>query len=165
MKYKCAMIQDLLPLYADNVASDESVEAIKQHVLECDECRMLYDNINSTDKKSGDTATIPTGDFLYLRKKIRKRRQITAIVIVVVLALVVGWFSDGLPKVIVKQMADCHLAQNGGDDELVFQFVEYSPAHDSYFAHYVDSDGDYRNIGVYYRWFPIDVYFDSEYPG
>jgi hypothetical protein len=98
-----------------------------------------------------------------LSNKIRRRRWITTIVIVFILALSIGWFSDGIPKVIVKQMADSHLAKKGAD-ELIFEFVEYSPAHDCYFAHYIDKDGEYRNIGVYHRWLPIEVYFDSEYP-
>jgi predicted anti-sigma-YlaC factor YlaD len=55
MKYKCGMIQDLLPLYADNVTSQDSVDAIKQHIQECDECRKLYDNINNTSKQHKNT--------------------------------------------------------------------------------------------------------------
>ena len=32
MKYSCNMIQDLIPLYIDGVCSEESKEAVEQHL-------------------------------------------------------------------------------------------------------------------------------------
>ena len=39
MKYPCNIIQDLLPLYHDNVCSEESRRAVQQHLPECEACR------------------------------------------------------------------------------------------------------------------------------
>lgn len=40
MKIPCNVIKDLLPLYTDDVCSDESRRVIAEHLLECDECRL-----------------------------------------------------------------------------------------------------------------------------
>ena len=39
MKCSCEIIKDLLPLYVDHVCSDESIELIDQHLLECEKCK------------------------------------------------------------------------------------------------------------------------------
>lgn len=39
MKYPCGMIKDLLPLYVDEVAGDDSRRAVDEHLAECDSCR------------------------------------------------------------------------------------------------------------------------------
>ena len=39
MKASCKIIQDLLPLYCDEVCSEESKQTIEQHLQECEKCR------------------------------------------------------------------------------------------------------------------------------
>ena len=38
MENKCAVIKDLMPLYVDQVLSDESIELVESHISGCDEC-------------------------------------------------------------------------------------------------------------------------------
>ncbi|TYO93289.1 zf-HC2 domain-containing protein [Desulfallas thermosapovorans] len=40
-KYECEIIRDLLPLYADGVASRASLEMVEHHLAECASCRHL----------------------------------------------------------------------------------------------------------------------------
>ena len=42
MKYTCEMIQDLLPLYLDDVASSSSRQAVEEHLEECEDCRKIF---------------------------------------------------------------------------------------------------------------------------
>ena len=49
MKYPCNLIRDLMPLYHDEVASEESILAIREHLDECRECRKYYDNMCESD--------------------------------------------------------------------------------------------------------------------
>lgn len=54
----CKIIQDLLPLYCDKLTSNESNEAIEEHLHNCESCTAVYesmceqekDDIKSTDK-------------------------------------------------------------------------------------------------------------------
>lgn len=49
MKVPCNIIEDLLPLYHDNVCSEESRAMVKEHLQTCEKCRtllaMMDDNI------------------------------------------------------------------------------------------------------------------------
>lgn len=49
MKINCNIIRDLLPLYADQVCSDESRELIDEHLAECRGCSALLQQICNTD--------------------------------------------------------------------------------------------------------------------
>ncbi len=40
-KYECEIIKDLLPLYADGVASEASLDMVERHLEECASCRKL----------------------------------------------------------------------------------------------------------------------------
>ena len=38
-KVNCSIIKDLLPLYADGVLSQETAQAVKDHLETCESCR------------------------------------------------------------------------------------------------------------------------------
>ena len=44
-KRDCFIAQDLLPLYYDGVCSDESKNFVEEHLKECENCRVLLDNL------------------------------------------------------------------------------------------------------------------------
>ncbi|MDD3192378.1 MAG: zf-HC2 domain-containing protein [Oscillospiraceae bacterium] len=41
MKETCGVVQDLLPLVQDGVASEESCRLVREHLAECTDCQML----------------------------------------------------------------------------------------------------------------------------
>lgn len=49
MIYPCEIIRDLLPLYIDDVCSEESGQAVKQHLGECGQCRNYYKTMQTAD--------------------------------------------------------------------------------------------------------------------
>ena len=44
---QCELVQDLLPLYIDNICSNESRRIVSEHLESCDECKMLYENMSN----------------------------------------------------------------------------------------------------------------------
>ncbi len=48
MKYDCEIIQDLLPLYQDNICSGRSREAVEEHISGCDVCRKMAEQMNDS---------------------------------------------------------------------------------------------------------------------
>lgn len=59
MKVSCIIIRDLLPLYHDNVCSEESRELIEGHIKTCEDCKselekynMEIKGVNYIDKKA-----------------------------------------------------------------------------------------------------------------
>lgn len=47
MKYSCDMIRDVIPLYYDDVCSDQTKKIVEEHLQECDSCKTMI-------KKMGD---------------------------------------------------------------------------------------------------------------
>ena len=41
MKISCRIIEDILPLYADEVCSEESRALVNEHVAQCEKCRTV----------------------------------------------------------------------------------------------------------------------------
>lgn len=47
MENKCAVICDLLPLYIDDVCSEESKKMVEEHLAECSACRAVLENMQN----------------------------------------------------------------------------------------------------------------------
>lgn len=48
-KVHCNIIRDLLPSYADEIASEESKQMIEEHFKECEECKKVYASLKEHD--------------------------------------------------------------------------------------------------------------------
>ena len=44
---KCKIICDLLPMYIDEVCSDETKEVVEEHLKTCSECRREYEQMKA----------------------------------------------------------------------------------------------------------------------
>ena len=90
MKYPCAMIQDLLPLYLDGVCSEESKKAVEQHLSECPDCKAFYTAMCEEDQVHMDTHDAnrecqKAASFQAVKKRIRRKQILTAVISVIVL--------------------------------------------------------------------------------
>lgn len=50
MKKKCNIIKDLLPLYVENMVSDDTKQFVEEHINECEECKQEYEMLKSDTK-------------------------------------------------------------------------------------------------------------------
>lgn len=76
MKLPCAVVRDLLPLYAEKLTEDETKKMIDEHLRECAECRRKL-----TELDTGTAAPVDSSKPLKeLRKEIRKRRWFFAVI-------------------------------------------------------------------------------------
>ena len=46
-KISCSIINDLIPLYMDNAASEESRALVESHISECSDCRNIMESMNT----------------------------------------------------------------------------------------------------------------------
>ncbi len=44
-KITCDICMDLMPLVQDGVASEDSENAVKKHISECESCKKIYDEL------------------------------------------------------------------------------------------------------------------------
>lgn len=93
MKLNCAIVKDLLPLYADDLCSDETTEAVRAHLAECDDCRRAYEagTVAVTPAETADET--PVKPFRKVRRVITKRVAIIAACVTLVAAISIGTYA------------------------------------------------------------------------
>lgn len=90
MNKDCKIVGDLLPLYAEDMVSEETKEYVEAHLTDCRECRGEYEKMSS-HVFTAEAETAPLKD---VKKKLKRRRtEAVALAIVLVLALAVTAFS------------------------------------------------------------------------
>lgn len=80
MKITCNIIKDLLPLYAENIANDDTKELIEEHLKECDSC---MENLASMKQ----TQTIPQVQENEIIDKLKNNFIRVALNIILVIAI------------------------------------------------------------------------------
>ena len=100
MNKECEIVRDLLPLYAENMASEASRLLVEKHLASCAECRMAL------DKEKGPLEISPQTDVQAFRrvKKALWKRTVCPVLLVVFLAL--NLFCGVLVCSLVPVMAD-----------------------------------------------------------
>lgn len=94
MKYPCKLIRDLLPLYHDGVASEESITAVKEHLNECNTCKEYYKQMCGSDTLEAaaydeQLARMAADSYKRVQKKlVRKIGKVIGITVVVVVLLI-----------------------------------------------------------------------------
>ena len=74
MTISCSIIRDLLPLYAEDLASPESGEAVRAHLESCESCRSVYAEIKEKPIIIREEPGLDT-----LRRGLWRRRLLTAL--------------------------------------------------------------------------------------
>lgn len=95
-KISCNIIRDILPLYLDDVVSDDTRELVEEHLETCDACRMEADIL-------GRNITLPTNRFIKLSdaevvKKLkgrflRKKVLVSILSVAAAIAVMIGIYA------------------------------------------------------------------------
>lgn len=95
---ECKIVEDLLPLYAEDLVSEETAEFICDHSARCAHCRKLLE-------RSKEPLPVETVNLPNYKKALKRERTHSAMigalfsVIVIVLALLMGVFAVGYAPV------------------------------------------------------------------
>ena len=94
-KITCNVIRDMLPLYVENVLSEDSVNLVDEHVKECPECKAELEQMTQPVVLP-DFSKVQEHDCQQIkgiRSKIKKRGIITALISVLatLAVLLLGW--------------------------------------------------------------------------
>lgn len=82
MSKDCSIVQDLLPLYAEDMLREETKEFVNRHLAQCAACRAELDALKA-DVKPAPVSAQPLRD---LKRQLR-RKKLTAVLLAVTLAL------------------------------------------------------------------------------
>ena len=75
MKISCNIIRDLLPLYAEDLASDDTRAMVDEHLCDCEACQ----NVLNTMKKGTPVPMETTPESLNKVKRIIRRKRILSV--------------------------------------------------------------------------------------
>ncbi len=120
MKHDCTLVKDLLPLYADEVCSEESRRIVAEHLTECSDCKAMLGKMNAE-------LVITADQDMKVIQRIKKRIWIERIVIALV---VVGILSS-------LAFAGCFTLLN---TDQTMDYVEHNLAENLYVEE--DENGD-----------------------
>lgn len=84
-KISCNVFQDLLPLYIDEVASNDTCILLDKHLRECSKCRKKYEEMRANVTIPIDKNTLP----LKRMKKAWNRKKIMLVCITLIAAFLV----------------------------------------------------------------------------
>lgn len=92
MLNECKIVEDLLPLYAEELVSEETAEFVREHSSRCERCQKLLQRCKEVEPMK--TVDIP--NYKKALKKDRGRSVMTgALITIIVLALLMGVFVVG----------------------------------------------------------------------
>ena len=91
MKLSCDIIRDLLPLYAEELASGDSQAAVREHLDGCEDCRRTYEKMKESPVIIREDPGLNT-----VRRGLWKRRLLTALCAVLIVCMAGFWFLSWL---------------------------------------------------------------------
>lgn len=85
MNSRCPIVKDLIPLYIDGVASEESGRFVEEHVAECEECGQYLDSMKQSLPDKGSQITEQEEKlFCTAAASMRRKRRIRVLRTVVI---------------------------------------------------------------------------------
>lgn len=88
-KIPCEMIQDLLPSYIDELTSDVTDREIEAHMMECQQCKKVLEQMKTPDMDATEKEEIKEIDFLKKTKKKYQKNIIFCVAIVWAIAVII----------------------------------------------------------------------------
>lgn len=142
MKICCDVIRDILPLYAENLASPATRELVDSHLCECDDCRRL---LSQFLRKPDVPIETSTDAFGYIKKGIQKRRLLAVLLCFFLTAVVcVGAFMFlTRPIYLTAEEAEVKLIEEG--DMIYYEFGDKV---DCFLIAYEYDESDYLDVSI-----------------
>lgn len=95
MNLTCDICRDLIGLYKDKIASEDTVKAVNQHLKDCPDCRKYYQSYDSVKWTDTESCTVPINEEYHIKhyhdvsKRLQKRYHLyTSVVSALTLASV-----------------------------------------------------------------------------
>lgn len=92
---KCDIIRDLIPVCSEGLCSEESVKEIEEHIKDCENCRILYENIPVAENIPPENIPDESKAFRKVNKKLKrnKKKIIILSLIILIIAVTLGYLT------------------------------------------------------------------------
>ena len=85
MKRECSIVRDVLPLYFENMVSEDTAVFVKEHLDSCQECRKVYDGMKKINYNKEDDEQIEINHL----KKYSRHMLILKVVLVILVFIII----------------------------------------------------------------------------
>lgn len=86
-KLTCNIANDMLPLYADGVLSEESKRAVTEHLEKCSKCQQALTDMNTEIDSMKDIPDTDSGLFKRVQKRFKKMYLLRTIIAIVLISI------------------------------------------------------------------------------
>lgn len=155
MKYSCNIINDLLLLYNDDICSEESRNAVEEHLNECNECKEYLGKLKCSinlkpNEKILEQAKVDT--LIGVKKKLlRKNVMISVVSVLCAIVILLGGFSFifnyQIPIQYKEGLLNVDIANDGAID-IVFNYDDYYSSYG--ITKTIKKDGIEKNVAYIY---------------
>lgn len=143
---KCTIIQDILPLYVDEVVSQDTKEMVKEHLQHCERCRTEYESMkrNFSIPMESDIAPLKA-----INKKWRKKKvMITLVSIFATAGILFGAFAYAFYyEKVIPYSEELVKIERDENNQLVSRYYgkSYATVHETS-PMLVEVDGERKNV-------------------
>lgn len=153
-KENCSLIKDLLPLYIDDLCSNESMKIIKKHLADCSECSKEYEQLTNQPKIKivNDNSTELIKGVGKMFKKDKKKAIIKTISIFLAVFILLGVFAFlKLPLMLYENKfssvsSACEVLESGDNSKSNYSNEYFDLYIDAKFGEYTEKKTD---LGAY----------------
>ncbi len=93
MKLSCNIIRDLLPLYVEGLASEDTRKAVEEHIAACSACRKNLEKMSKPERKAA-VEDIPVKKVkAALQRQRLKAIALTAIIILILAVSAIAYLT------------------------------------------------------------------------
>ena len=132
MKLPCKIIEDLLPLYEEGMCSEETREAVEQHLNECEKCKNLYRGMQEIPMAQFESPKAVQDKAMKKGlKKIKKYWWVSIIIAIMIVPLsILGWNQYKGVGISYTNWKEMHIANafmeqlKQGDYEEAFEYID-----------------------------------------
>lgn len=147
---KCTIIQDVLPLYIDEVVSQDTKEMIDEHLQHCEKCQKEYDSMKRD-------LYIPVENkaplFKSISKKWRKKKVIISFASIFATAIILlgAYLCIFYFERVIPYSEDLFKIEMQNDNQLVLHYYgkSYATSHGTYPMR-LEIDGEKKNVSFFF---------------
>ena len=101
MKISCDVAKDLLPLYAEDLCSEDSKRLLQEHLQTCGDCRVQYERMKNAElfpaeTQEADEQSAETCLTAYAKKIRRRRMLLRCLIPVLILHLIFAHYEEAV---------------------------------------------------------------------
>ncbi|MBT2693017.1 zf-HC2 domain-containing protein [Bacillus sp. ISL-55] len=88
MKISCNMIRDILPLYVEDMASQDTRDLVEEHIASCEDCKKRLEEMRTFEEPPVDTDIAPLRNIQNTLRKKKLQTIILSVMVTLVFAVV-----------------------------------------------------------------------------